>query len=635
MKPILLVIIAFVLSSGNVFAQQYDGIKLSTDKPEAGQKISFVYTGIFAKKIDPRINIYYEINGGLRWKLLDLKHNGAQIEGSFTVPDSALAFSIKPDNNLASSEIFIFNVFKDGKEAKGALIASAMLYTCGIYDNRNYKKAYELYNQEFLRYPDLKPKNLLGYYQSVYSPYFFPNPAISEELEKTWADSLANGKSEEFLTRLADLRMRIGNSLDPQIIKKEVLTKYPNGALAFNDDVKDLSAKIKSGDFATALTAIEIKYGPQVKKGGLDFVYLNLGQKQFITNNTSGGEDYLLKIQSKQVKKELYLFAGKLLLKNNWDLQKAEKYIQQAIVLVTYDKQPYYVFDKKNWQKSLDGYRGTYLDISAQIQYQSGNKPGAIERLKTALQINDYDESIKEHYIQYLLEADQAKEALTTASGYVIKQKATDAIKKMLRDAYLKDKGNAVGYDAYYSDLLKKADEQYTLPEFGQFNVPCIDFTITGTDNKSVSLSVYKGKPIVLYFFSMDYNTPQQDAFNASFNKIVNAHQGSNIVFLAIDKTSVSETDEVNGKPLRIQKVNKFLSDNGFNFKVLLDDFHRDPISTSGSYYAVSKLYSSDSSCQFYVIDKNGIVRYKSFPYSPMPVEQFTRELTAALRLVK
>ncbi|TSJ43675.1 hypothetical protein FO440_05665 [Mucilaginibacter corticis] len=138
MKPILLVVAAFAFLSVSVFAQQYDGIKLSTDKPEAGQKISFVYTGIFAKKIYPQITLYYECKGGINggWKCLDIKHNGAQIEGSFTLPDSTLAFSLKPDNNLASKEIFIFNVFKNGKEAKGALIASAMLYTCGIYDNR-------------------------------------------------------------------------------------------------------------------------------------------------------------------------------------------------------------------------------------------------------------------------------------------------------------------------------------------------------------------------------------------------------------------------------------------------------------------------------------------------------------------
>ncbi|MES2426959.1 MAG: redoxin domain-containing protein [Bacteroidota bacterium] len=227
------------------------------------------------------------------------------------------------------------------------------------------------------------------------------------------------------------------------------------------------------------------------------------------------------------------------------------------------------------------------------------------------------------------------KRPLITASRYIETGKATLQIKNVLKEAYIKDKGAADGYDQYYNSLVKKQDVRPPLLEAGKLDVKSIDFTLKDTDGKPVTLSSYKGWPVVLYFFSMDFNTPQRKAFNTAFNKIVAGHAGRNTVFLGIDRTSVSETDEANGMQLRIEKVNNFLAQNNLNFKVLLDVFHRDPSSTARSYYAVADTYSSGDVCQFYVIDKTGIVRYKSFPYSPMPVDQFDRELTAALKLVE
>ncbi|TSJ43676.1 TlpA family protein disulfide reductase [Mucilaginibacter corticis] len=495
----------------------------------------------------------------------------------------------------------------------------------------NYKKAYDLYNQDFLNYPDLKPKNLLSYYQSVYSPFLNPIPAISDEFEKTWTDSLANGKSELFLNHLALLKMRPGNSSDPELIKKEIIAKYPNGDFAYNDDVKDLSAKIKSGDFATRLTAIEIKYGSLVKKGSLDPVYSELGKKQFVANNIDGAEEYLLKIRSKQTQKQLYLFAANLYLNNNRDLQKAEEFIQQAIALVKFDKQPYYVFDNKSWQKSIGGFRGDYLDISAQIQYRLGNKEEAIIRLKEALQINDYNEKIKEHYIQYLSEAGMTKEALATASDYIINEKETEAIhRQTLQEAFVKDKGSLAGYDVYYNDLLKEAEKQYTIPEYSKLNAPAVDFTLKALDGNMVSLSSFKGKTVVLYFFSSDFVDSLLSASIVGFNQFVKANKDENTVFLAINETAVSDADEANGKPLRIQKLNEYMAANKFSFKVLLDDFKPNPIPNRGNYYVVADDYSANGGGQLYVIDKNGVVKYKSFVYPSL-----TRALAASSKLVK
>ncbi len=92
-------------------SQPYSAFKLSTDKPEGGKQINFVYTGVFANKVDPRITLYYSgANSG--WLTLKAKFDGLRTVGSFVIPDSVLAISIVPRNTRDSNEVFTFPLYR-------------------------------------------------------------------------------------------------------------------------------------------------------------------------------------------------------------------------------------------------------------------------------------------------------------------------------------------------------------------------------------------------------------------------------------------------------------------------------------------------------------------------------------------
>jgi len=629
---------AFLLAfAGTVFAQTYPTFQLDTDKPEAGREIHFVYTGAFSKKIDPRLTMYCTVNDAIRWKTLSTKYNGTATTGSFTIPDSVQSIEIRTRNGRDTTEAFIFYVTKNGKLEKGALISSLSFFNNDIYGIRNPDKVRNIYSQEFAKYPDLKQKYLLSYYQDA-RPSDNNYPVIVAELNKTWVDSMANGTDELFMTRLAPLMVR-QNHTDPDQLNEQLIAKYPNGITAFNKESADLiKNKIPAGDFQKDLTAMEIKYASFVPEGKFDHIYSLLAQMSFKQGDLKNAEYYVDKIRYKPVQKDFYANAARGMLNNSSaDLHQAETYIQRAIALTKFTLKPYYVFDQQQWSKTLEGTIGSYLAISAQIQYKLGNVKEAISRLESALPKANFNNDIKELYLQYLLATGENKTAVNTAAKYIEQGDITAQIKNLLKEAYTKENNGSEGYDDYFKSIMKKAELQYVLPEYSKLNVPAIDFSLKDIQGKTISLSDYKGKAVVLYFFTPDpiVLREQRSAFNNYFSKVAKAHSGSDVAFLAIDVARISEDDEVNGRPIRIQKIRDFLTKNDLSFEVLMDSYHHDPHSTAPGFYVMADNYSSDSVCQFYVIDKNRIVRYKSFPYSPMPVEKFEQELNAALKLVE
>lgn len=424
----------------------------------------------------------------------------------------------------------------------------------------------------------------------------------------------------------------------PYLIQKQsdqtAVVQNENIATFNKESVDLIKNKIPAGNFLTELTAMEIKYPKFVTEGKFDRIYTTIAHMLFAEGDINNAERYVDEIRFKYMQKEFYVSAVRAMLNSSSsDFHLAEKYIERAIALEKFQPLPYYVFDKKQWNQMVTNTTGDYFDLAAQIQYKLGNIKQAINCLDTAMKMASHNVEIKAHYLQYLMDTGDSKVALDAASKYIEDDQVSAEIKNFLQKAYVKENGGVDGYNNYFQSLMKKGQDKYVLPEYGKLNVPAINFSLQDINGKTISLTDFKGKPVILYFFSTYYNNTQRDDFNNYFNKIVKEYSGSPVVFLAIDKGRVSEQDEANGRLLRIQRINEFLTKSNLSFKVLMDNYHQDKNPNSNFYYTADN-YSSGDVCQFYVIDKNRIVRYKSFPYTPMPMEQFEHELNAALKLV-
>ena len=626
---ILFILLSFLtfLSSFAV-AQSYEKLKLSSSKPEVGKQIQFTYSGVFSKKIDSRITLYYRTTRGMDWQSLKLTHKEGLVEGTFTVPDSTLAFCLKPRNNRDTSETFVFNVFKDGNLLKGSLAAGATFYGNSVTNGRTRDdRAKALYLKEFSINPEVKPERLLDFLETG---CLVPDPVMLSLFQNTWRDFLSNGKSERFFARLYQIGLRYQNLLDKELLKADMLAKYPNGEVAFGEDLKDYRQKIRNNTFGSELIKLEQKYSTLAANGNLDNVYKDLVESYFNKLQADSALEYLEKVKRQTTKRDLYLYGCRRLLKEKVQLQKALMYAQEAIKIQQQIKIPSYSLTKETDQVYQESLKGHYLSLRAKVKYELGDTEGALVDLAAADKINTWDIELRENYVQYLLKGNNVSKAVEVASKYLIEDRATDGMLANLKTAYLKTAANG-DFEHYYQNLLSTSEKQFKLPEYSKMNVVAPKFALTDLSGDEVSSENLKGKGIVLYFFSPNYSIQFENSRDSIFNAMSKKFSDDkDLVFLGVDKTQIFEQDEIKREHIRTYKLKEFMTLKDYTFTVLLDRLNYNPKDTGLTYFSVADDYSSGDMGQFYIIDKAGMVKYKSYSGT-----NFQRELKAALALAQ
>jgi alkyl hydroperoxide reductase subunit AhpC len=616
------------------FSVPYKEIQLDTSTPEAGKTIGYVYKGASSGVLIPKFTLYYDTGEGIKWITVYGKQTGKGVTGSFIIPDPALAFCIKPAKYKDVNEAFVFPVFKAGQPIAGAYAKEAQFYSGSFYSGFQDKpKAIELFQKEFQRNPALKQRYLLAYYRNG----IFGSDAVGAQMEKTWLDSIQHGKDEKFMFQLYQVAM--GSSYGDDVLrgrlKAELLARYPLGEQALNEALPGAMDKMRKGDFS-ALGELEEKFAEMKKAGRFEQAFYEGARILFKTGKFAEADVCLLKLRNAETKKNLCIYGAEILLKSNKDLTRAVSYIQQAIELQQQIKMPYYIKDEEDWQKTQLVIRGSYLALYSRILYQQNKVREALNIAQEAQSLNTFDPAIREHYLKCLLEAGDHQQAMDMASAYILADKSSDQIRAYLHQAYLETKETPDGYNEYYKSLIRKVDASFVLPDYSKVNTKRIDFALKNIKGLPVSLADYKGKTVVLYFFSPNYSNFQRDSTNSYINRQAGMFSlRKDIVLLGVDHTSVFEADEVKRSQIRIQKINELFSQRNYSFTVLLDDYHYDPRNSGNCYFEVASAYTADSMCQFLIIDKKGIVRYKSYPTSETTPERFAREFSAALKLVE
>ncbi|WP_285058849.1 redoxin domain-containing protein [Pedobacter ginsengisoli] len=595
-------------------AQSYDTFKLSTEKPEHGKIIRFVYTGTNSKKLDPVLSLYYKRNTEISSIEIKGKFTGSRNEGSFRLPDSIKAFCVKA--NADPAEAYVFQVYKNGKPIAGSWAEAAGFYADEPYYLRpeNLQKALLLYRKEFEQHPELQTDYLLRYFAAAVTK---PDQAVLKDLEKTWQDSLQNGKNDQFLNDLFEVTSKYGSMPIKEGLKEKILAKYPKGTLAFNQ-AKAAFANTKGPFSEQQLYTLEQQFPLQVKSGALDQAYLYCAKTEFKKGEIAAGDVFFSKIQREQIKEELYVFAAATLLYSGKHLETASSYIQKALEMT------------KQKKYSAAGYLYTY----AQIQHRLGNVNGALNSLKSSLEIWGHGPVIIETYLKYLMEAGQYDTALNVASKYVDYSSRYNPIREIILESYAKVKGTAEGAGDYY-EALQKELRQRPVHSRGRLDVKSIDFTLKDTNGNLFTLSEQRGKSVVLYFFTTKHTDTRKYYVNGYFNEIAAAHQSrSDLLFVGIDNTWIPEPDKNKREKMRLENVGKYLANRDFKFKVLMDDLHYDAANWEKSYFKTADIYSLKGTSQFYIIDKKGIVRYKSFINGGDP-EDSALELSRALNSIR
>jgi peroxiredoxin len=134
-------------------------------------------------------------------------------------------------------------------------------------------------------------------------------------------------------------------------------------------------------------------------------------------------------------------------------------------------------------------------------------------------------------------------------------------------------------------------------------NQPAPDFKLKDIDGKTVSLSDFKGKILVIDFWAT-WCEPCRNSFPATKMVIEKYKDDPNVKFLFID---TRETD-ANYQGL----VKKFLDDNQYTFYVVFDEKSDD-----GKMNATYKRFVMPGIPTKFFIDGSGVIKYKMIGYFP------------------
>ncbi|MHA4896348.1 peroxiredoxin family protein [Pedobacter sp. PWIIR3] len=603
-------------------------LKLTPALPEAGSLVKFIYTGQFAGKLMPKFTVYFDKGP---WQTLKTWKTTKGFEGSFTIPDSTLSFSIKPGNDLRDvNESLIYLVYKEGKPLPGALAAAAVNYK-GLDYNSNFQmaKARVLYRREFNLHPELRGKYLIAYYGSG---SWEPDSLVVREIYKTWADSIQIAKNDRFLTPLYDLIQRFSWLSDKEAFKAQLLAKFPQGDVAFADARNDLE---KSGAlYEKKLAEIELKFRSAFALNGLDQIYSQRSRVELNKGELEKAAAYIGKIRSKYALKQAYMDAANRLLSKKTSLDTAVSFVSKALTLYGFQMQLYTDTPYPPNDKNLKYVKSSVLDLYAQVLYAKGDLTAALQKAEEARFIESSGVLINESYLKYLLETEDYRRAFSVSDSCLKADIISDQIKAVHHLAFSKLEPDQAKYEQHFRHLTDSVNLAYKLPDYSKLNLKSIDFELDGLDGKRFKLSEHKGKTIVLYFFSSKYNWPINLMWNKELNKVYNELKNrKDIVMVGIDRTPAYDADEVARTQTRIQAITEFVNKEGYQFPVLVDKYHYDPRNSGHCYFITSDTYSAGSIGQFYILDRKGLVRYRSYPVSnKTTATSFTRELKAALK---
>jgi peroxiredoxin len=120
------------------------------------------------------------------------------------------------------------------------------------------------------------------------------------------------------------------------------------------------------------------------------------------------------------------------------------------------------------------------------------------------------------------------------------------------------------------------------------------DFSLPGIDGRSYSLVSFKGKPIVVVFFTCNH-CPYVQAWESRFVEVQRDYAAKGVQLVGInsnDETKYPEDD--------VAHMKERAKDHGYNFPYLRDESQK-----------VAEAWGPVATPDFYVLDKDRVIRYR------------------------
>ena len=256
-------------------------------------------------------------------------------------------------------------------------------------------------------------------------------------------------------------------------------------------------------------------------------------------------------------------------------------------------------FSKQDWERFMNFAQYPYYDTYAQSLFELKKYKEALQYQKMSF-MGDPEEGVPssvERYAELLELTGKKEEAKQLLLKMARRGRLNKGMTEQLQSIYISEKGSDENLGHYLDSLQKNVQlslMQDLKPKMLNETAPA--FSLKDINGKEVHLSDYKGKVVVVDLWAT-WCRPCIASFPA-MELMVKKHP--EVAFLFID---VEEQD-----PNPLPMVKSFVEKRDLPFTVLIDE----PVEPNSQKYKITSAYKPNGIPAKYIIDKNGIMRFKT-----------------------
>lgn len=568
--------ILFVLLS--IFSFSQNSKIYPKNKIILGEENIFVYEP--AKQFSVPENTFAHYISTVNYKKSPLKKRGNQYEFTVKLPDSIRTFVVIfkdgkdsfSDTNLDKTYSYYLKNTKNGKAQAEKL--NLMNWAKNAF-NIQYsdKKLVGEYENLFKQYPKLRNDSEADFYYMV--ALNNSNPEKAKKIFEKNSQDYEKQQDENSMMKAYELyQYNLNNPEKAEQLSKLMLEKFPNGKFAKriqyfkiynnfgqpNPDEKLILQQVE--DFKTQFS--KDKNDKQI----LDQIYLALLNLAIKTKNWDKINTY-----SQSLSQSFY--AANIYNENAWkiadgdhinsegkDLDFAETLARKSLELLDYKTKNLGKYeDKEDFNQPFM----FYTDALAMVLYKQKKFKEAFDEQNKIINFDFLDDSNRERYVLYAEKVKDPNFVKNYIENILREKNISDNLFNKLTDIYNSQNIPTSEIEKLQTNNKKIATKtaRERLYKFYGGDLKAKDFSLTNLEGKTVKLSDYRGKIVVLDFWAtwchycIESFPHMQD--------LVKSYKGQNVEFLFVN------TKE-NTKPEETKKaVTKFITDKKYDFNVVFD----------------------------------------------------------------